>query len=131
MPTAAAERRRAQPAQTAQINVRIERSLKEAGDAALGELGISPSEAVRALWASLSRRGAARDQMLAMLASSAEREAGGPGRGERSEAVERMAARYAALGSGRAAALPALDERGWDDLAWEDLQGGARSGGVL
>lgn len=41
----------------AQINVRIEKSLKTAGDAALVEEGLSPSEVVRALWRKISQRG--------------------------------------------------------------------------
>ena len=41
----------------AQINVRIDRELKEKGDAELARLGISPSEAVRSLWERLSAGG--------------------------------------------------------------------------
>ena len=37
-------------AATTQINVRIERSLKDSGDAALLNAGVTPSEAIRALW---------------------------------------------------------------------------------
>ena len=33
-----------------QMNVRIDRQLKEAGDAVLAHLGMTPSQAVRALW---------------------------------------------------------------------------------
>lgn len=40
----------ASTATTTQINVRIERGLKDAGDAALLDAGITPSEAIRALW---------------------------------------------------------------------------------
>ncbi len=34
----------------AQVNVRMDRALKEAGDTSLAEVGLSPSDAVRALW---------------------------------------------------------------------------------
>lgn len=34
----------------AQVNARIERSLKERGDAALAAAGITPTQAVRSLW---------------------------------------------------------------------------------
>ena len=44
-------------AATAQINVRIDRELKEAGDRELARLGISPSEMVRAVWEKLARGG--------------------------------------------------------------------------
>ncbi len=40
----------ASTATTTQINVRIDRSLKDAGDAALLDAGVTPSEAIRALW---------------------------------------------------------------------------------
>ena len=40
----------AQALATAQVNARLERSLKTAGDEAMAAAGISPSEAVRALW---------------------------------------------------------------------------------
>ena len=42
---------------TAQINVRLDRALKEAGDAELARMGISPSQIVRALWERLSLGG--------------------------------------------------------------------------
>lgn len=41
-----------------QMNVRMDRDLKTRGDAALADIGFSPSEAVRALWARVARRGA-------------------------------------------------------------------------
>lgn len=44
-------------ASIAQINVRMPRELKESGDNGLQELGLSPSDAVRALWTRLSYRG--------------------------------------------------------------------------
>lgn len=41
----------------AQINVRLSRDLKESGDEGLKALGLSPSDAIRALWTRLSSRG--------------------------------------------------------------------------
>ena len=40
----------ASTATTTQINVRIDRALKSSGDAALSDAGITPSEAIRAVW---------------------------------------------------------------------------------
>ena len=40
----------ASTATTTQINVRIDRALKSSGDAALFDAGITPSEAIRAVW---------------------------------------------------------------------------------
>lgn len=51
----------------AQVNVRMNRSLKEAGDAALAELGLSPSDVVRKLWEKLSKRGEVALRTAAML----------------------------------------------------------------
>ena len=51
----------------AQINVRIDRSLKDEGDAVLAEAGISPTRIVRDLWAKLAQRGTALDEVVAAL----------------------------------------------------------------
>ena len=51
----------------AQINVRIDRSLKDEGDAVLAEAGISPTRIVRDLWAKLAQRGTALDEVAAAL----------------------------------------------------------------
>lgn len=56
----------------AQVNVRMERKLKQRGDAALAEVGISPSDIVRALWNKVALRGAALDQVKRLLFSSDE-----------------------------------------------------------
>ena len=40
-----------------QMNVRIEASLKTAGDEALSSIGFSPTQAVRALWERAAQRG--------------------------------------------------------------------------
>ena len=53
-PVAAAQK--TAPAQ-AQINVRLDRELKESGDRELELLGVTPSQAVRALWEKLARGG--------------------------------------------------------------------------
>ncbi|MDO4808166.1 MAG: hypothetical protein Q4A07_13070 [Coriobacteriales bacterium] len=39
---------------TAQMNVRLSRTLKAAGDAALAEAGITPTELIRELWEKIS-----------------------------------------------------------------------------
>ena len=40
-----------------QMNVRIDRQLKEAGDAVLAQIGMTPSQAVRELWQYLTENG--------------------------------------------------------------------------
>ncbi len=51
----------------AQINVRIDRDLKQRGDMALAEAGISPSEAIRALWNKVAQRGSAVAEVKQLL----------------------------------------------------------------
>ena len=57
---------------TVQMNVRIDEDLKEAGDKALKELGVSATDAVRALWAYVADRKAMPD--LSTHADEAARE---------------------------------------------------------
>lgn len=57
---------------TAQINVRLDRDLKQRGDAALAEMGISPSDAVRALWAKAAMRGKSLEAVKKLLFASDE-----------------------------------------------------------
>lgn len=59
------------PGTMAQLNVRIPRALKDAGDAALASVGVSPSEAVRALWEKASGRGEGLSQAMQLLFSPA------------------------------------------------------------
>lgn len=106
-----------------QVNVRMNAEVKEAGDAALAEVGLSPSEAVRALWEAVGARGEVRERVLAALGMTHADAAREERRARRMDLVNRMAARYASLGGASGtdpAALPALDEEAWDDLAWED-----------
>lgn len=51
----------------AQINVRLPRKLKDSGDAGLRRMGLSPSDAIRALWSRLSNPGTEFDAIRAML----------------------------------------------------------------
>ncbi len=51
----------------AQINVRIDRDLKEEGDAALVDAGLSPSQVVRDLWGKLAQGGEAAEAVVALL----------------------------------------------------------------
>ena len=56
--------------QTAQVNVRMDAALKQAGDAALGEAGLTPSAAVRALWQKASKRGQDLEEVAQLCASA-------------------------------------------------------------
>lgn len=50
-----------------QMNTRISKQLKSDGDAALALIGLSPSQAVRALWEKAARRGEELEQIRAFL----------------------------------------------------------------
>ena len=52
---------------TVQVNVRIDRDLKKAGDEALALIGFSPSQAVRALWEKAARRGKDLEEVATVL----------------------------------------------------------------
>lgn len=53
-----------------QMNVRIDRQLKEAGDTVLAHIGMTPSQAVRALWEYLVVNGCMPSKSGAALSSS-------------------------------------------------------------
>lgn len=53
-----------------QMNVRMDRQLKEAGDAVLAHLGMTPSQAVRALWEYLVVNGCMPTRSGAAVSSS-------------------------------------------------------------
>ena len=56
----------------AQINVRLDRELKEAGDRELERMGVTPSQAVRALWEKLARGGEDAEAVRKLLAEPPE-----------------------------------------------------------
>ena len=56
--------------QVAQINVRIDRKLKDEGDAVLAEAGLSPTQIVRDLWGKLAQRGTSLEEVIEALGAS-------------------------------------------------------------
>ena len=52
---------------TVQLNARMKESLKKSGDEALALIGLSPTQAVRALWERASRRGKDLEEVEALL----------------------------------------------------------------
>lgn len=52
---------------TVQLNARMNRSLKQSGDEALALIGLSPTQAVRALWEKASRRGEDLEEVATLL----------------------------------------------------------------
>lgn len=52
---------------TTQLNARLDRDLKSSGDAALLLIGLSPTQAVRALWEKAAKRGKDLEQIAALL----------------------------------------------------------------
>ena len=56
----------------AQMNIRMSRSVKEAGDAALASVGFTPSEVVRTIWEKAAHRGKDLEDVVRLLAPSDE-----------------------------------------------------------
>lgn len=102
---------------TAQINVRLDRALKEAGDAELARLGISPSQAVRALWEKLSQGGEeAASTKRALLTRPVE----SPEHARKLAALERYDASWQAFDAKLRAA--GIDPSGFKPLTCEELE---------
>ena len=59
-------------AATSQLNVRMDAELRAAGDAALERVGVTPAEAVRALWAKIAKGVQECEQTLSSLANQDE-----------------------------------------------------------
>ncbi|MDO4890505.1 MAG: type II toxin-antitoxin system RelB/DinJ family antitoxin [Coriobacteriaceae bacterium] len=55
---------------TVQMNIRIDSELKQSGDAALADMGFTPSQAVRGLWKRASQRGEDAAAVQALLADT-------------------------------------------------------------
>lgn len=53
-------------AATAQLNVRLDPELKKAGDEALASIGLTPSQAIRALWERAAERGEGLEKVEAL-----------------------------------------------------------------
>ena len=57
-----------------QMNTRIDPKLKERGDVALAEIGLTPSQAVRALWVKASKRGKDLAELAQLLVGTEEQD---------------------------------------------------------
>lgn len=104
---------------TAQLNARMDPELKAAGDAALSLIGLSPTQAVRSLWAKAARRGEDLEQVAKLLAPADD---GAAGTGDSADPVAQgwaiVEAAYAELGI---RPLPASDSPSDDDMLAEAL----------
>ena len=85
-----------------QLNARIDRELKAAGDSALSLIGLSPSQAVRALWEKAARRGKDLEEVAQLLSPSAQRGSNAGASDEAQDVIrqgwELMDGVYASLG---------------------------------
>lgn len=50
-----------------QLNIRLDSALKDAGDAALAEIGYTPTRFIRSIWEKLARRGGDREELKLVL----------------------------------------------------------------
>lgn len=93
-----------------QMNIRLERSLKEGGDLSLGQAGCSPTQAVRALWGYAQRNAGNVEKvrrMLRMLEGEGDEE-GESGAGEPMDASDAALAARAELYERLGIAMPKL-----------------------
>lgn len=109
---------------TAQINVRLDARRKEAGDAALREVGISPSEIVRALWDKMAQRGQALQDVMNVLYAN-ENDEGTLERERKLALVDSMANGFETFANARGAMsgfaeLTKENDIDWRDAVWQE-----------
>lgn len=83
-------------ASVAQLNVRMERELKEQGDATLSLAGSSPVRIIRQLWQFLARGGDAYERVMAVIAPA---KAGATEERQAQSRIERSAGMFQELGA--------------------------------
>lgn len=118
---------------TAQINVRLDAHRKEAGDAALREAGISPSEIVRALWDKVAQRGQALQDVMDVLYANEDDEVA-LGRERKLALVDTMANGFETFANAnganrRVAELTQENDVGWHDAVWQERTEKWKEGG--
>lgn len=86
-------------ASMAQLNIRLDPALKEAGDSVLNLMGVTPSQFIRTIWMKLARGAEAFDQIATVLISEPTAEFVQPpvARDEKSLASQRIIARQHAF----------------------------------
>jgi len=93
---------------TTQMNTRINPVLKAQGDSALAEIGLSPSQAIRALWEKAAKRGQDLEEVAQLLLSKGKTQ---PAHGDLvEEGWHTMDAAMASLGLDPAASPTASDD---------------------
>ena len=103
---------------TVQMNIRIGAALKEAGDSALAEIGLTPSQAVRALWEKTARRGKDLHEVANLLRPTAADEPA-DGANPVEAGWQAMDEALASLGIDPATPLAATDEDLLEEL-WDE-----------
>ena len=98
-----------------QLNVRMNRALRDAGNEALHSEGVSPSELVRSIWSLVAQRGEALKSVLDLVRGEAAAEAQVDDLLDRGQLLYDQALR--ATGVCRGVAEKALRERSFDDMA--------------
>ena len=107
----------------AQMNIRIDSSLKASGDAALAAAGFTPSRAVRALWALAEKWKSEPERIRQVLTpeNPIEKDARTVSRLAAIEAGENIVAlTYARLGLETPPAIPALSDDELKELSFKD-----------
>lgn len=97
-----------------QMNVRMDSALKASGNAALAELGFTPSQAVRALWEFITLQGTLPPALMHLLRDSQAGSAADDGtRGNISEGAALISSFYTKIG---------IDEPMYDIIDYDELR---------
>lgn len=105
---------------TAQINVRLSQELKAAGDAALMEAGISPSQIVRALWEKVSQRGQSLEDVVELLLSAPQGDEDAA-RARKLATIDRMSQGFEAFAQANGLEVaPDSSTLDWHEAVWQE-----------
>lgn len=103
----------------AQVNARIDTSLKTAGDAALAKAGLTPTKAIRALWQRFAELADRPEKIRELVESSGEL---GPGERAEQERKLSLAREGATIVSRSLAERGIAVPEGLEELSYEELR---------
>ena len=115
---------------TSQLNVRMNRELKLAGDQALAEAGLSPSTIIRMLWEKLSEPGEHLNSILAALGTQPPTEQTATDQGDRMALVQEGAQLFEKGCLELGISVPISSPSTWKDVREESIDARLRERGM-
>jgi len=115
---------------TSQLNVRMNRELKLAGDQALAEAGLSPSTIIRMLWEKLSEPGEHLNSILAALGTQPPTEQTATDQGDRMALVQEGAQLFEIGCLELGISVPVSSPSTWKDVREESIDARLRERGM-